>query len=254
MRYGGCLKNRGPQYVRAIMPGNDDSPDGYTYLAYSMNKEDIWICRLPRTLSGAESEPVHDDFSAMDGHVPEKWHVYSPLWAQVRIENSCLVLRDSDPHDYAKAVRSFPESRRTAIRLTFASEGSSNGELQMDVTDGNGMPAAGLIFSPDGQIFIRGGDGSQPAGRYSDGKNLNVYLTIDCDAREIQLTINGIPGKKWQPMCPVSSVERLVLRTGAPRTSPSIDDELKNICPSDLEEPGERVPEAVYRIQNVDIE
>ena len=79
------------------MPGNDDSPDGYTWLAYSMNKEDIWVVRLPETICGTENEKVHDIFSRMHGPVPEKWNIYSPLWAQVRLENGYLALHDIEP-------------------------------------------------------------------------------------------------------------------------------------------------------------
>ena len=71
MRYGGYLKDFGPQYVRGIMPGNDDSPDGYTWLAYSMNKEDIWVLRLPPRLEWRENRPVREVFSQMPGPPPK---------------------------------------------------------------------------------------------------------------------------------------------------------------------------------------
>ena len=43
-RYDGKFKDFGPQYVRGIEAGN--APDGALWLAYSMNKEDIWVARV----------------------------------------------------------------------------------------------------------------------------------------------------------------------------------------------------------------
>ena len=45
MRYEGHFKNAGPQYVRGLEVG--ESPDGALWLAYSMNKEDICVARVP---------------------------------------------------------------------------------------------------------------------------------------------------------------------------------------------------------------
>ena len=80
VRYGGYMKDFGPNYIRGIMPGNNDSPDGYTWLVYSMNKEDIWAVRLPASLQYAETEPVHDHFDDPTGGSLERWYIYSPLW------------------------------------------------------------------------------------------------------------------------------------------------------------------------------
>jgi hypothetical protein len=40
-------KNCGPQYVRGISPGNGHPPGTDLWLAYSMNKEDVWVASLP---------------------------------------------------------------------------------------------------------------------------------------------------------------------------------------------------------------
>jgi hypothetical protein len=45
MRYAGRFKDLGPQYVRGLEVG--DAPDGALWLAYSMNKEDIYVARVP---------------------------------------------------------------------------------------------------------------------------------------------------------------------------------------------------------------
>ena len=253
MRYGGWLKNIGPQYIRTIMPMNNDSPDGYTWLVYSMNKEDIWLARLPRTLSGIETDHVSDDFSAMPGPMPEKWHIYSPQSAPVRIENGCLTLRDADPYDYAKAVRQFPSSEKAVISVDISANPAENGPLHIEVSDSKGMSAARLIFAADHTLRIRGGDGQQIIYEYAAGEELHISIDIDCRAQQFHVIVNSTADKPRPFMCPATSVERLTFRTGPVRTGPTPEDELKNVCPPDLPYPGEACPESFYRIRRVKI-
>jgi len=51
MRYGGNFKSYGPQYVRGIIEGNGVVPDGNMWLTYSMNKEDLWVSKVPVPVS-----------------------------------------------------------------------------------------------------------------------------------------------------------------------------------------------------------
>ena len=253
MRYGGWLKNVGPQYIRAMMPMNDDAPDGYTWVTYSMNKEDIWVARLPKTLTGIETSPVNDDFTNIPGTVPDAWHIYSPQWAAVRIENGALTLRDSEPHDYAKASRSFPESTAATINLHITPETTADAPLHIDVTDKKGLTAARIILASDHTLRVRGGDGQWPVYDYTDGESLSISIRLDCAGQTFALTINGAPDKSRPLMCPATSVERLVLRTGPVRTSPTPEDELKNVCPPDLPNPGAPIAESAFRIHSLQI-
>lgn len=43
MRYGGNYKSYGPQYPRGIQEGNGIPADGDLWVAYSVNKEDMWV-------------------------------------------------------------------------------------------------------------------------------------------------------------------------------------------------------------------
>lgn len=253
MRYGGYLKNFGLNYIRTIMPGNDDVPDGYTWMAYSMNKEDIWVLRLPESITAVETEPVSEDFSQMCGEVPEKWHVYSPLWAKVALEDGCLTLHDSEPWDYAKAVRNFPEAKEVTLRTQLTAQGSGNGALHLEVSDGKGMNAGRVVLGQDGQVHVRGGDGQWPVATYADGEVLDIEFRVDCVRQQLQVTVNGKTSKLFPTMCPVLSVERLTLRTGDVRTWPTPEDNLKNVCLPDYTDPGDRLPEAVYRVSKVEI-
>ncbi|MCX6932566.1 MAG: exo-alpha-sialidase, partial [Verrucomicrobia bacterium] len=72
-RFGGYLKNIGPQYVRGIVEGNGTPPDAAHafWLTYSVNKEDIWVARVPTPVAASAAGPVNDDFeSATLGTLP----------------------------------------------------------------------------------------------------------------------------------------------------------------------------------------
>lgn len=254
MRYGGYLKNNGINYIRGIMPGNGTTPDSAVWAAYSMNKEDIWVVRLPAEITGTETEPVRDDFAAMDGAYPEKWHLYSPLWAVVGLENGCLVLRDSDPCDYAKAMRTFPETRQCAVTVQLSAGRADTGELHIELEDGRGMPAARVMLKNDGQFWVRAGDGQWPVRPYAPGEALELHMELDCAEQTVHVTVNGQACKPYPFMCPVLTLERLTLRTGETRLSPSPEDNLKQICTPDIPNSGLRLPEAVFRVHRVYVE
>ncbi|MEJ5258857.1 MAG: glycosyl hydrolase family 65 protein [Anaerohalosphaeraceae bacterium] len=121
-RYWGREKRPGPQYVRGIVEGNGNPPGDDLWVVYSVSKEDIWIARIPVPVKGQVQGPVIDDFSRMDtgGYVPN-WNIYSPQWCPVEIAEfpsrteKSLMLKDTDPYDYAKAVRVFQKSPRLSI-------------------------------------------------------------------------------------------------------------------------------------------
>lgn len=253
MRYGGYLKNFGLNYIRGMMEGNDDAPDGFTWLTYSMNKEDIWVLRLPRTLIAEEHGAVHDDFSAMAGLFLEKWYTYSPLWAKVTLANGCLELHDSEPYDSAKAIRAFCPSESILLEISLMVDGYENGCLQIDATDCHGQVAARVELSRDGNIYVRGGNGRWPVASYSDRAPLTLRIDMDTLDQSYALAVNGTPTKRQPFMCPVPKPERLVLRTGEVCLSPTPEDDLKNVCLPDLSGAGNPVPEVVYRISRVTV-
>jgi hypothetical protein len=92
-RYVGLDKNVGPQYVRGISEWSSDGSwkDDAMWVAYSVNKEDIWVSRIPLTNSSIEA-----------------WNTYSPKWAPVTILKDGVNLEDRDPYDYARVIRLFP--------------------------------------------------------------------------------------------------------------------------------------------------
>ena len=254
VRYGGMLKNLGMNYVRGIMPGNDDAPDGNTWLAFSMNKEDIWALRLPKTIETQECQSVREDFSQMTSTLPERWTVHSPLWAGVWLEDGCLVLRDADPYDCAVATRAFPMAARVRVRFTLRAEGLQNGRLFADIADARGMLACRLRLEPNGRALLRGGNGLVEVGACREGEWISVEMEADCPSQRVRASIDGV-ACSWQPlMMPTGMVERFTLRTKPKRATPTAEDDLRGVCPPDLENAGERAAEAVYRLGRFETE
>ena len=113
-RYMGRAKDFGPQYVRGISEGNGTPPGSDMWVTYSVNKEDIWISRIPLPIRDRINGPVEDFFNELDagGTIPD-WNIYRTQWATAEIvdfpsaQNKSLELKDCDPYDYAKAVRVF---------------------------------------------------------------------------------------------------------------------------------------------------
>ena len=54
----------GPQYVRGIIEGNGQPPDTAMWVTYSVNKEDIWVSRVPIPLQSTVTTPVSENFDA----------------------------------------------------------------------------------------------------------------------------------------------------------------------------------------------
>ena len=81
MRFGGYWKDFGPQYMRGIAEGIE-RPENEMWVAYTVNKEDVWVAKLPVPITGKETERcITADFSI--GFAD--FTVYSPKWAPVSV-------------------------------------------------------------------------------------------------------------------------------------------------------------------------
>ena len=80
-RYAGQYKDLGLNYVRGISEGDGTPPGDAFWVTYSMNKEDIWVSRIPVPLRDSVDTPVHDDFALFpaESYIPE-WDIHSSLW------------------------------------------------------------------------------------------------------------------------------------------------------------------------------
>jgi hypothetical protein len=284
-RFGGYLKNMGPQYVRGIVEGNGTPPDTKEafWLTYSVNKEDIWVARVPVPATATASGPVNDTFdTAAPGTLPAGWNIYSPLWAPVRVAdvntvaaavtppfrqaqgpglveglasrvttaatqpNRALELRDEDPYDYARAVRVFPATHGVKVSFkVFAQQ--TNARMEIDLLDGAGLRPVRLAFGEDGRLWACHEAQWLDAGAYTAGQWLTFELEIPADPNADRCTVL-VNGQSPLPRPafftdPVTTVERLSFRTGPHRE--------RGYGGRDLPGADQKVPAAVFLIDDV---
>lgn len=254
MRYGGNYKSYGPQYVRGIVEGNGTPPDGNLWITYSMNKEDIWVSKVPVPVESTVKKQIHEVFNKMpDGHELDKWNIYSPLWAPVKIEKSngekILVLKDSDPFDYAKAERLFPECAEVTIEFTLMAAQNNHGILQVEFQDKRGYPAVRLVFDADSLLKLKNGYRMSEIIRYMPEEDYKIRLELNVKNRECNVFVNDEKKKTSYFFAPVHSLQRIAFRTGAIRYFPNADTPTDQDF--DLPHPGDPVEEAVFYIKSL---
>jgi hypothetical protein len=254
LRYGGAYKSYGPQYVRGIQEMDGKPADGNMWVTYSMNKEDIWVSKIPVPVKEKETKHVIDIFGwAYELSNLKTWNIYSPLWCQVSIDNSitfptpgALTLKDSDPFDYAKAERIFPVSKKVMIDFSITPQQNNTGVLEIELTDAKGTPCLRLMIDSTGSILTKQGYRNKSLGKYNAGEMIDFKIELNTTTRFYIVTING--GKPNNNLCfaPVASVERIIFRTGSTRRFPTADTPTDQDY--DLPNADARDKEAVYQI------
>jgi hypothetical protein len=219
MRFTGQHKNLGSQYVRGIEEGNGIPPGSYLWNTWSMNKEDIWVCRTRLPVTGAVDEHVSDDFATPDtGSDLDLWSIYSPRWAPVGVveADGCkrLELRDEDPYDYALAERAFPASRKITMSLRVNMTDAGHGVPEIEVQDRHGAQPIRLRL--EREWLIETETPIPKPVRFLPGEWYDIKVRLDCDTQTYDLALNGEwirNGARFGKV--VESLERLVVRTGS---------------------------------------
>ncbi len=258
-RFYGRWKDFGPCYTRGIIQGNGNPPGNDMWLTYSMNKEDMWITRVPVPVRYAVDKAVDDDFNQLQtgGAVPG-WNTYSPQWAPVAIAafpgaaNNSLQLVDEDPYDYARAIRVFKETTDADIHFRLLAEQNSTGELSVDITDRYGNRPVRINFNSKGEIEVMDGSKKIVLQTYQPGEWYDFHVTVNAILNGyFDLAING---KKMISKAAlteaVKSVERISFRTGPYRELPT------RTTPNETPEPplpgaDEKVSKAVFYVDDV---
>ena len=241
-RFWGFWRDMGPNYMRGL-EGGAVSPDGAMYVTYSVNKEDIWVSRIPVPLTDTVTEHGNDDFGAMTprAFVPG-WNAYSGKWAQVSLENvhvpgrtdfHAIRLRSKDPCDYAKAVRVFPESEKVRLTATVLPRQNYFGRLEIDIEDKRGACVLRVIFDSDRTLKLKHGNAFTVYGRYDTDLN-RLTMDVDCVARTVTFRNNDGPDETWRFFNSARTVERLVFRTGEKRRRPFLDEDKEYLPPQDV--------------------
>ena len=242
MRYGGAYKSYGPQYVRGIQ--ELDGKPGNMWVSYSMNKEDMWVSKIPIPVKDKEIKHIDEDFS--NANTINNWNIFSPLWCRVNIENKTLALHDADPFDYAKAERVFPNSKKLGVEFSVTSKQNDFGLLEIELVDAKGTPCLRLMFDSSGNILTKQGYRNKSLGKYSSGEMLSFQMELNTATRFYTVSINGKDPSNNLCFAPVESVERIVFRTGITRRFPDADTPTDQDY--DLPNADAKTKEAVYLI------
>jgi hypothetical protein len=257
-RYAGDrFKDFGQNYVRGIAEGNGLPADGALWFVYSMNKEDIWIGRVPIPANLPPDDAVNDIFdeSAVRNGL-HAWNLYCPRWSRVEFvadgpAKTCLQLRDADPYDYACAERVFRPSRFTRVEIRLRVVASGAKTLYIELWDRHGRIPVRATIASDGSLTIHHGRRKENVAALRIGTCYTLTIHADTAAHQFEASLNGEalgqnprnqrqrPTESgWLFLAPADSISRLVFRTGPVRREPNVDSDVEAV--SDL--PGAEKP------------
>lgn len=228
-RFYGRWKDFGPCYVRGIVKGNGNPPGNDMWLTYSMNKEDIWVSRVPTPIDYSVKGDVSDDFENQQvGQAIYGWNTYSPKWAPIDIikeksGNTCLELRDKDPYDYARAIRIFEESEKAEITFKLKAEKITNELFEIELVDQYGNRPVRISMNKQGEISTRKGGKYIRLSSFEPNEWINFKIQIDANphgAYSIWINDQNV-ASNFVLAEAVKSVERLSFRTGLYRDIPN---------------------------------
>ncbi len=247
MRYGGNYKSYGPQYVRGIQEMNGNPPNGDAWVSYSVNKEDIWVAKIPVPVKSKNEKAVNDQFNS---ETLNSWNLYSPLWAPVSIVEEgglkSLSLKDFDPFDYAKAERVVPEAQNVKIEFSVTPKQNENGHLDIEVQDARNTPCLRISFDSVGNILVKAGYRNKTLTKYEAGKKYDFVIELNTATRIYSVSINGSQPNRNVIFAPIHKVHHIMFRTGGVRRFPNADTPTDQDY--DLPNAGEKNKEAVYNI------
>jgi hypothetical protein len=250
LRYKGAEKSRGPQYVRGILENNGTPPDSNLWVAYSVNKEDIWISKIPVPVVSRATSHADDDFNLLpEDRELDGWNIYSPLWAPVSIVNEqgkrFLSLKDRDRHDYAKAEKIVPESAELEVSFAVIPKQNDKGNLQIEFQNAEGQPCTRLSFDSDGILRIKNNYKSANILNYKAGEQYVFKIHLATATRSLTIDVNG---KRTTRLFfqPVKSISRIVFRTGTPALIPNANTPYTS--DADLPDADDEEPLAEYLI------
>ncbi len=224
MRYAGQYKSFGPQYVRGIQEGNGTPEDGDLWLTFSVNKEDMWVSRVPVPVEQHATAHADDDFADYKELRDLKtWNLYSGVWAPVTLDGKWLTLSDKDPFFDAKVERKIPASRLLTVEFDLQAEQNDHGHLEIEFVDEDGTACARIDLTDEGEMRSKGGARYGRVMTYEPGKTYRVKVDITLDDRNSTVYIDGQKRTTRMLYAPVQAIERVVFRTGERRHFPTVD-------------------------------
>jgi len=183
-RYAGRDRSIGPQYTRGISHWADDGSrrdENAMWLVYSMNKEDIWVSRVPLPVKAGATGDA------------EAWNIYQPKWSSVTISSDdSLRLENRDPYDYAGATRVFRETKQLSVSFDVTPAQSDRGTLEVELLSkfGSRRPVR-IAFAPTEMLQATDGDRRTDLAPYLPGQRQSIRIDADAARGEYALWLNG---------------------------------------------------------------
>lgn len=231
-RYAGFWKDFGPQYMRGMAEGittSEDHPGKDMYVTYSVNKEDIWIARIPVPIEDETSKLGVESFD-QPGTL-DAWNVYAPVFARPQLvqtsQGGALRLMDEEPIDYCKVERMLLPEATKQLEMELCAMPAKGGALFVELCDSKAMPAIQLIFRDNGVLYVRTVTEIGVC-FYTMGERCKVGIQLDCKRFGFTITFEQSSGssepiqKEYRFMSAVNEVSRLVLSTKTRRTLPNL--------------------------------
>jgi hypothetical protein len=231
-RYAGYYKFFGINYVKGVEVGNERLKD--LWLSYSMNKEDIWVSRIPVPIRYANPVPVHDLFYAQANRpdLLDDWNLYIPRFTDISIDEdpitafNALHIQDRNPYDFAKAERSFPASTFVDIHFSVMPGSAGGCPFIAEFLAGKSNDMLSVRFEADGFIHWRQGDIAHPVCSYEAWNWYDLQVNIDLENRQFSLAVNDGEIQKHPLTNPFSWTERMAFRTGDRDAGPTLSTKL----------------------------
>jgi hypothetical protein len=175
------------------------------------------------------------------------------MWAPVNIDKApdgtkSLTLKDWDRFDYAKAERVIPESKKLETEFTVTPAQNSNGQLDIEFQDAKGQAGIRLTFDSTGTFRAKSGYRYKNFMKYEAGKPYTIKLKLNVDTRFYTMNVNGKELSLSLMFAPLTSVSKVVFRTGDIRRFPDADTPTDQSY--DLAKPGEPVKAAAFYIKS----
>jgi hypothetical protein len=251
MRYGGNYKSYGPQYVRGIQEGNGTPPDGKMWVAYSMNKEDMWVSSVPVPVKTVATTHADEDFRGMKKLSDlSGWNIYAPLMAPVSLAEfagkSWLTFSDRDPFDYAKAEKIIPATSELKVNFKIRAEQNNRGIFRIDFADARGQVCSRVELTAEGIMRAKGGARFGNLQTYDAGKIYQIEAQLSVTNRSINIFVDGKKAGTRMFFAPVENISRIIFYTGETRTFPNPDTPADQDF--DLPDAGEAAPFCIFRI------
>lgn len=222
-RYYGKHKNVGLQYFRGISEGSEPPPGGDLWVAYSSNKEDIWVLRAAVPLTAPAPAPAREEIARAQRLADLRhWNLHLPKWASARLVadqatgTRALELRDEDPWDYAQAERVFPGGPR--IRIQFRIQGRElpvDGSVEIELQTQRHDRPVRLRITRRG-LSCEGATPSPSPLPFELARWHRLSLDCDCESGRYTVSVDGQASADTIPFAePAFALERIIFRTGA---------------------------------------